>query len=435
MAAFVATIAAAGAALAVPSAPPAPPIPPEALAAGMKEAPPLVQAAGIPCTVVAARAMGTGKGTDGSKVTLYEVACQQGMGYVVTKSDKSPTPTAFDCLMAATPSPDGKPSSIVCRLPQNANPAAGIQPIVAATGRVCTVSAARFLGLLPDKTKLYEVACQGGTGFVLQMPPNGATVANNCLAYATGAAKCTLTTADQNMAIVPALAQSSGKCTPTKQRYVLSTPDESDYFEVSCSDGKGYMLQADRTGKLAGVIPCTQAYQIGDGCTLTDARQAESQEDSLYSGLAKQAGFDCTVSKYALFPQSDASKDIVEMVCSNRPDGGVGIFPAHGTGHVYDCLRSQDQGFKCTFTQVSAVFPKLSAELQAKGKGSCKVSDARPFGHADDGSDLIEVACADGGSGWVMMFPAGSQTPTDLLNCGQVAGTNGGCQLSTNKKG
>jgi hypothetical protein len=215
---------------------------------------------------------------------------------------------------------------------------------------------------------------------------------------------------------------------------MLSTADGSDYFEIACPDGKGYVLHADKTGTLAEVIPCSQAYQIGDGCTLTDARQAETQEAATYSGLAKGAGFDCTVSKYALFPQSDQTKDIVEMACSNRPDGGVGVFPAKGAGAVYDCVRSQDEGYKCSFTPESAVYPVLSAALRSAGKGSCVVSNARPFAHGDDGSDYVEVGCADGGSGWVMIYPAGSRTPTQLLNCAQAGNLNGGCQLPGNKK-
>ncbi len=63
------------------------------------------------------------------------------------------------------------------------------------------------------------------------------------------------------------------------------------------------------------------------------------------------------------------------------------------------------------------------------------VSNARAFARGDDGSDLVEVGCADGGSGWVMIFPApGSSTPTQLLNCAQATNLNGGCQLPGNKK-
>lgn len=431
---LVAAVSIATASLAQAAPPGPPPITPEAKAAGMKAAPALIAAASLPCTLADARAMGSGKDAKGQPVTLTEIACKEGMGYVVTVSGKA-APVSFDCLVADTPGPDGKPSSIMCRLPENANPVAGMQPVVTQTGRNCTVENARFLGATTDK-HLYEIACSSGLGLVLEEAiAGGAPVANNCMAYTAGAVKCTLTTPDQEMAEVTTLAAASGKCTIAKDRFMLATPDESDYFEVACSDGKGYVLHADKTGALADVIPCTQAYAIGDGCTLTDTKTAETQEASTYAGLAKAAGFDCAVSKYALFPQSDSTRDIVELVCSNRPDGGVGVFPAKGAGQVYDCIRSQDEGYKCSFTPESAVYPHLSEALQAAGKGSCVVSNARPFARGDDGSDYVEVGCADGGSGWVMIYPpAGSHAPTQLLNCAQAGSLNGGCQLPGNKK-
>ena len=67
--------------------------------------------------------------------------------------------------MMAQPEADGKPNSLACRLPGNANPAAGLQPVVSQTGRNCTVDKARFLGLTAD-SQIYEVACQGGPGLV-----------------------------------------------------------------------------------------------------------------------------------------------------------------------------------------------------------------------------------------------------------------------------
>jgi hypothetical protein len=430
---FVAAITVASASFAQTAPAGPPPITPEAKAAGMKAAPALITAGHLPCTLSDARAMGNAKGPKGEPVVLIEVACKEGMGYVISQAAKE-APITYDCLMADTPLPDGKPSTIMCRLPGNANPVPGMQAVVSQTGRTCTVEKAKYLGQTTDK-RLYEIGCSSGMGLVLEVPLAGGTpVANNCMAYGVGAVKCTLTTTDQQMAEANTLAAASGKCTVAKDRYMLSTPDESDYFEVACSDGKGYVLHADKSGALAEVIPCAQAYQIGNGCNLTDSRQAQTQEAALYSGLAKSAGFDCSVSKYALFPQSDTTKDIVEMACSNRPDGGVGVFPAKGAGQVYDCLRAQDEGFKCTFTPESAVYPRLNDTLRAAGKGSCVVSNARPFAHGDDGSDYIEVGCADGGSGWVMIYPAGSPSPKQMINCAQASNLNGGCQLSGNKR-
>src|SRR4051812_11170280 len=54
---------------------------------GMKEAPALAQAAGAPCTIQTAAFLGTAAqaGADGKPVQLkiYELACNEGLGYVL----------------------------------------------------------------------------------------------------------------------------------------------------------------------------------------------------------------------------------------------------------------------------------------------------------------------------------------------------------------
>jgi hypothetical protein len=425
-----AAITVATASFAAPPAAAPPPITPEAKAAGMKAAPALLAAAHLPCTLSAAYVIGTGKDAKGQPITLTEVACKEGLGYIVAADPKGKPGDVFDCLMAATT------PNLKCRLPENANPAQAMQGLVQQSGRECTVQNARFMGMTTDK-HIYEVACSSGAGLVLLAPnAGGPPTADNCLAYVDqGGVKCTLTTTAQEMAVAKALEAASGKCTVAKDRYVLSTVDGSDYFEIACSDGKGYMLRGDKSGKLAEApIPCTQATQIGGGCSFTDARQAETQEAATYTTLSKEAGFDCAVSKYALFPQSNDKKDIVEMACSNRSDGGVGIFPGSGKGAVYDCIRSQLYGYACTYTQPSAAYATLNAALRSVNKGSCVVSNARPLGHGEDGTDYIEVACADGDPGWVMIYPPGARGPKELMNCAQAVSLNGGCTLPGNKK-
>ncbi len=438
-AAMLMAVMTATASLAAPPPPGAAPVDPAMRTAGMKAAPGLITEASVPCTLADAREIGTGTAADKSQTTIYEIACKEGLGYIIGKETKAGAPLlTYNCLQTSTPLANGKPNSLACVLPANANPAAGLQPIINRTGRACTVDKGRYLGPTPDK-QVYEVACQNGQGFIVLDPiaAGGAPEADNCLAYngTTGAIKCELTTPDQQISSVDTAASASGKCAAVKtKRYVLSTTDGSDYFEVACDDGKGYMLHVDHTGKLSETIACADAFEIGGGCTLTDARQAQTQQNAVYADLAKKAGFDCAVTKYALFPSTDPTKDVVEMACSNRPDGGVGIFPGHGPAHVYDCLRAQDEGYKCSYTPIEALYPHLNAELKAKNKGGCVVASARPFAHGDDGSDFVEVGCADGGPGWVLVYPAGASSPSELRNCVEVANLAGGCQIATNRK-
>ena len=185
-----------------------------------------------------------------------------------------------------------------------------------------------------------------------------------------------------------------------------------------------------------GLVFVISRFLLQHGANILHADQHNDAELGLFFIRIQWslAGFDCAVSKYALFPSTDPTKDVVEMACSNRPDGGVGIFPGHGPAHVYDCLRAQDEGYKCSYTPIEALYPHLNAELKAKNKGGCVVASARPFAHGDDGSDFVEVGCADGGPGWVLVYPAGASSPSELRNCVEVANLAGGCQIPTNRK-
>ena len=410
---------------------------------GMAAAPRLIRAAQLPCTLSDARFMFSATRVDSQKV--YEVACQEGLGYVIVAPGRAgAVPVIFDCMASAQPV-RGKPNPLACKLAGNADPAKGLSTIMARSGRACAVEKGRYLGSTED-LNVYEVACHEGGGYILKAAkgPGGPTTASTCLAYgANSNLKCILLTPEQQLGAVASLIAASGKpCTMTNKRYLGSTAAHHDYFEVACSGGRGYMLEVDPAGKLAAATDCLQAGDIGGGCTLTDTRQALTAHDGsysdlakgTYSDLAKTAGFDCAVSKYADFPPKANGAEVVELACSNRSDGAVGVFPTTGRPEVWDCLRAHAEGYTCSFSSESNVYGKLTSQLKAKGT-SCVVNDARPFGRTSEGADLIEVSCADGGPGWVFEYPPHVAEPSGALrNCVQAAASaGGGCQLAANK--
>ncbi|MGR4865750.1 hypothetical protein [Caulobacter sp. LARHSG274] len=401
--------------------------------AGMKAAPAVAQAANLACTVTDARLIGNDKksGTD-----YYEVACQQGLGFALVAKKDAP-PQGYSCLETGQPGADGKPSALACILPANADPKSGLAPYVKKSGVPCDIENARAIGA-GAKNAYFEIACKGGTGYILQTssPINldQDVVANSCLLYDDGGnVSCKLTDKATQLAIVDPLAAASGKnCAVKDKRYVLSTKTDN-YFEVACQDGKGYMLQqAATTGALVKAIDCAQASFVGGGCTLTDSRAAETAQAGLYTKLASKAGFDCKVEKYGMLPSDDPKKEIVEMKCSNRPDGGIGVFTGTSST-VYDCVTSEMNGYRCSFTKPDAVYPRLTADLKGLGKNTCTVSGSRIIGQTAT-QGFVEVACSDGLPGWVMAYPLGQTTPkpAELLSCLQAKGIGGGCKLPTN---
>ena len=401
--------------------------------AGMKATPALIQAAGVSCTVSDARLIGNDKKTS---TDYYEVACQQGLGFAIL-AKKDEKPAAYSCLETANPAADGKPSALACILPGNANPKAGLTPYLQKAGAACDIQNARAIGGTA-KNAYFEVACKGGAGYVLQTanPVNvdQEVIANSCLLYEDGGnVSCKLTDKATQLAVIDTLAGASGKnCAVKDKRYVLSTKTDN-YFEVACQDGKGYMLQqAAVGGALVKAIDCAQASFVGGGCTLTDSLAAQTEQAGLYTKLSAKAGFDCKVEKYGMLPSSDPRTEIVEMKCANRPDGGIGIFTATNNT-VYDCVASEINGYRCSFTKADAVYPRLTANLKSLGKSSCTVSGSRIIGQtATDG--YVEVACSDGLPGWVIAYPlkVGSDKPKELMSCLQAKGVGGGCKLPTN---
>jgi len=409
----------------------------DAHARGKKEAGPLVTASKAPCTMTDAYFIGGGVGTDKVHANYYEVACQEGLGYVLIAKDKVPVPEAIDCVKLTTKTADGKPNPLACRLPGNRHPALGLQPLVTKAGHTCTVTKGRYVGST-SAVDIYEVGCSEAGGYILEVSRDGSAApkSTNCVIYGSaGGIKCTLTTDAQQNSYVDKLVAAGGKpCTISGRRYVGSTPDGADFYEVACTGGEGFMVKTSANGGYAESIDCLKAAGIGDGCKLTDTRQALTQQSNLYTSLSKKAGFDCNVSKYADFPSANANVEIVELACANRPDGGIGFFPAGaGQSRVLDCLRAEAEGYKCSFSPTSALYTKLTEQLRSKGKTSCVVSNAGAYAEADapggGKDDFVEVACADGGPGYVLHYTPGQTLPIELLNCAQVKST-GGCKLS-----
>jgi hypothetical protein len=411
-------------------------------AAGMKAAPKLITDAGLTCVLAEARFIGQ---APNAKTKLddkyYEIGCKGSIGYILV--DQGPkTPPVWEVC----PKVDrfdkltGKPYPGACWLPENQDDAAQVAPFVAKTQTPCTVSKARGIGH-SDTAAYFEVACSDGRGYILQTsaPPDpGKDVKmDSCLRYPPGGqVNCTLTSYDDQMKIVDTYAAQSGKsCTVKDRRYIgEDEKDHTSFFEVSCADGKGYMLDVDATGKV-NPIPCDQAFNIGGGCTLTDARAAQTEEDAVYSKLAQKAGFNCDVSKYAAFATSPAGDEAVELACGNRPDSGVGIFPVSSQDRpmVFDCAHADVVGYHCGFSTGDAVLPTLTADLNKLGKSSCVVSAQRFIAKTVDNHGYIEVACADGGRGYIIEYTSQPLAPDQAIPCVSAKQIEGGCTLPTNK--
>ena len=399
--------------------------------AGMKDAPAVVQKANLTCTV--SDAYFIGKSNEGDKASVYEVACQQGPGYVVMAGATGTK--VYDCLAV-----EAQPQ-LACRLPANADPKQDLKPYIASAGVTCTPANARYLGSNAT-IAVYEAACQEGPGYILQAPLPGltaATVAIPCL-QASGTTACTLTSQAQGQAYLASLAaKASRTCQISGSRY-LGTDQKSGtaYYELGCGAQPGFVLGANKAGGVDRVLSCTEAKTMAGGCTLTDETKVAAQQTADYTRLVKASGFDCDISKTREIGQDSAHNPVVELACSNRPDGMVGVFPAAGSGRVQlvDCVKSGEFGESgaCQLTTPTPVYARYTAALAAKGRSSCKVSGARYLGSTPSNTDFVETACSDGKPGWVIELTQAEQVK-QLLSCGQAKAAGLSCKLPTNAKG
>lgn len=430
LAALIVAVMAPAAAMAAPAAK-APTVDAGLRKQGMADAPALVQAAGANCQVSDARFIGKSppdKKTGSLGSSLYEVACSQGMGFLVQTSAAGGAPSLFSCLEANYPADPTKPAANPCILPANLDPVASLTPLLAKAKINCTPEKARGIGQTKTST-LIEVSCPGGAGYILiASAPLDLTkdaTSTNCLAYdaADGNVKCILNTPAARTAVIDKFAQAANNgCAVKDRRFVGVFTDGTEGYEVSCNDGKGYIYKVNAKGAVAETLDCAKVP--GGTCTLTDTRAATAEQAGLYSKLAKSAGSNCSVTRYAVFPQQ-GDREVVELVCSDGA-GAIGLFPATGKGTVLDCGHALLAGYKCTLGKTD--FAGLTADLRKFDKKECTVSGVGTPLKSADGTMRLEVACTDGLPGYMLQF-TDPQTPKDAVAC-SIAGN---CVLPTNK--
>lgn len=405
-------------------------IPEAARKSGMAQAPAVVQTAGLSCQVSDARLIGEDKK---SKTSYYEVACGTGqMGYVLQKPAEGAI-TAYSCVEANTPPAPGQAPSAPCLLPGNSDPKAVLQPLLKAAGAECIPEQVRGIG--QTKTSTYmEVACQGGAGYIVlaSVPFDGAKPlqAQSCLMYddAETNIKCTFGDKASRLAVIDKYAaQANNGCAVKDRRFVGVSKDNSTFYEASCNDGKGYIYKVAAAGALTETYECAKATSILGGCTLTDARQAQSEQAALYTKLSTNAGGQCDVEKYALFPAKNPREEVVEMVCKGGK-GAIGIFPAGGKGQLLDCGRAPVAGYKCSLSADTG-YPALTADLKKFNFNSCEVSNSRVVGKTEKGTTYVEVACADKLKGYMIEYQsAPTVSAVQAIGCAFA----GNCKLPGN---
>lgn len=128
----------------------------------------------------------------------YEVVCKDALGWIISLGPDG-KPQLNDCVaLDAGALAAGKawPKGMVCSLPGNNAPVAGLKPLAARAAPGCTLANGTFLGGGGDPPILrYEIACKDGKGYIVDNPAPGSAAPLSSLscedATAAGVA-CTL---------------------------------------------------------------------------------------------------------------------------------------------------------------------------------------------------------------------------------------------------
>src|SRR5277367_4132346 len=172
------------------------------------------------------------------------------------------------------------------------------------------------------ETRVYEVACRGAMGYLLETQGTDQPVAISCLsaeeARLADVAKgrepsffCQLPdNRDVNGMVASMIAADAGApCeVRTLQLFGRSASTRSDYTEVACTDGKGFLLRIAQPGSATKntAMSCGDAAKQGIKCKLTETAPAEVPvtEQTFKEALAKN-GVSCNIGQIRLVGQED----------------------------------------------------------------------------------------------------------------------------------
>ena len=232
------------------------------------------------------------------------------------------------------------------------------------------VSGSRRIDGKETPVRVFEVACAQGLGYLLETQGSATPVAISCLtaeeARAADVAKgkepgffCKLPeNRDVYAAVASLIAAGAGAQCAVQRLQWLGRSDSarSEYSEVACEGGKGYVLGTALPGSQAKatVTTCDDAARQGVRCRLTDSGPAQTEVslDTLKEALGQHLS--CKIEPLRLVGQEEHLKRyVVEYHCADQPAAGIAFVPLPGNTNPYesiDCAAAALRGIACLNT-------------------------------------------------------------------------------------
>jgi hypothetical protein len=215
---------------------------------------------------------------------------------------------------------------------------------------------------------IFEVACSNGMGYLLASLGTEKPMVMSCFAadatHAQSVAKgeksdlyCQLAANKDIKVMAAAMMTSAGTtCNVNNLRWFgLNASTQTEYTEVTCGDGNGYLLKAQQTEPSAqlSVMSCQEAAKQGLKCHLTDGGPvAVPVTMQTFRDALKENGMTCEPTEIRLIGRETVSKRyVVEMQCPDKPGGLVAFIPLEGNTKKFetlDCGAAVERHILCT---------------------------------------------------------------------------------------
>jgi hypothetical protein len=216
--------------------------------------------------------------------------------------------------------------------------------------------------------KVYEAACRSGTGYFLVSQPPQKSLAISCFAAEAARAgdvaqgvkpddfTCTLTGHQDVKTMAASVLNGAGTiCDVSDYRWVgVSSVNGTEYSEVACAAGEGYVLEVPQVGPTAqvSVVGCQDAVKEGIKCTLTAVTMPVTLQT--FRDVLKDHAVDCEPAQIRYIGrETKGRRYVVELQCPQQPAGLVAFIPLEGNPKPFetlDCSAALARAVQCKLT-------------------------------------------------------------------------------------
>ena len=252
---------------------------------------------------------------------------------------------------------------------------ADVQKVIASTGLICRIQNAELVGIgevmengKKSPTHIYEVACADNVGYILQpqgsQQPRVVSCFEAAVLQSSGKVKgnsafpCQLPeNADAKATAASLLSKRDRKCDVGAIRWMgVTSSGESEFTEVSCTDGSGYVLKVPRMGinPTISALTCAEGSKQGLRCRLSDGGPvAQPVTMQSYLDSLKEHGVSCEPVQLRVIGREVTNKRyVVEAQCIEQPKGIVAYLPLEGNTNKFemiDCDTALQRNIRCKF--------------------------------------------------------------------------------------